>query len=153
MKKTTLFLSLLLVIVTLTGLCSCSGKNDKVQIELVTEDRNAPKTKIGSGEHSFFFEITDKDGNLTSYKVESDEEKVGKALDAYGLAMFTLTDEKAGGDNDDVKFDSYKVDIIGKELEEGAHWDMYVDGKIFEKDPLSLDVRENTIYSFVYISK
>ena len=75
-------MSLILCFAMVLTLAACGGTTEKA-------DGSSPVTDgqtIGKGAKSFPLSITDKDGNTIQITVKTDEETVGNALMALGIA-------------------------------------------------------------------
>lgn len=97
-------------------------------------------TVVGEGETSFFFNVTDKDGNETKFEVHTDKTTVGEALldvdliagddSEYGLYVKTVNGITADYDTD------------------GVYWAFYIDGEYASTGVDSTDITEGSVYSF-----
>ena len=116
-----------------------SEKND-----VTDPDNHSPEAtgvkKVGIGETSFEFEVTDGDGNVTKFLVATDKKTVGEALkDAeliegeegpYGLYVKKVNDIEADYDKD------------------RTYWAFYIDGETAMTGVDKTDIKEGSVYSF-----
>lgn len=103
-------------------------------------DEASDVTVVGEGETSFFFNVTDKDGNETKFEVHTDKTTVGEALldvdliagddSEYGLYVKTVNGITADYDTD------------------GVYWAFYIDGEYASTGVDSTDITEGSVYSF-----
>ena len=141
MKKLTVMLAILLCGVTL--LAACSGFGGDADETVPTYDSTAKRTKIGSGERSFFFEYIDKEGKIISYKILTNGVNISDPLEAYKLAQFIKGEKEK--DN--------KMYIAGTTLEKGDYWEFYINGQKAETFPTETPIVENFVYTFKLVSK
>jgi hypothetical protein len=97
-------------------------------------------TEMGIGYESFFFNVVDKDGNKTEFKIATDELTVGEALLNLGLiegedGEFGLYVKKVNGITAD-----YSID--------GTYWALYVNGEYAAKGVDQTEVTDGATYEF-----
>ncbi len=141
MKKFIAMLVILLCGVAL--LAACGGFSSDADETVPTYDSTANRTKIGTGERSFFFEYIDKEGKIISYKILTNGINISDSLEAYKLAQFVKGEKK----KDDVIY------IAGTTLEKGDYWEFYINGQKAETFPTETPIVENFVYTFKLVSK
>lgn len=121
--------------VILTVLCVFAGCGKAADL-IETKDPNENKTIIGNGNTEFIWEITDKDGNISSYKIATNDTNLATVLTNYGLAKF----EGKKGDS---------IVINGYELTGDSEWLFAINGEKSKKSPSKITIEDGAIYSFV----
>ena len=103
------------------GGSAASGSEPEIEVE---EDFGASasdlSTELGTGATTFYFEVTDKEGNTSSYTIHTDAETVGEALlenklidgeeGEYGLYVTTVNGETLNWDTDQMYWAFYEGD-------------------------------------------
>ena len=98
--------------------------------------------ETGEGATAFLFEVTDGEGNVTSWNVHTNAPTVGEALIEAGLIS---------GDVSDFGLMVIYVNGLRADFDEdGAWWAFYVDGEMAMVGVDSTDIEEGVTYAFVY---
>lgn len=161
MKKTnfkkilSVILSFVLIAVVVLVVTGCTDKEDKtpdnkVETQGEANSPEAPDTTDsavaddvivkGEGETSFYFNVTDTDGNVTKFKILTDEETVGDALLNVGLI--------SGEEGD---YGLYVKVVNGTELDynrDGKYWAFYVNGEYGMTGVDMTDIENGATYEF-----
>jgi len=142
--KTKIILSLLLVIILALSITACNN-NDTPQGQpeegAATADSGGAQD-IGSGDTVFIFEVTDDEGNVSSWNVHTNQATVGGALVEAGLVS---GDESAFG------LMVTHVDGLRADFEEdGAFWAFYIDGEMAMEGVDATYIEDGVVYAFVY---
>ncbi len=128
---------LCVMLITATALFT-SGCTDKETHEPPKETVSV--TKLGEGEKSFYFSVTDGDGKETAFEIHTDKTIVGEALQDLGL--ISGDEGPYGLYVKTVNNTTYDYDTDGK------YWAFYING---EYAPTGVDVTEideSASYSF-----
>lgn len=139
-------LSLILCIVLIAAMalfttgCDGNKKTNELSSSISDVSPSDNITVLGQGEKSFFFNVTDKDGNETKFEIHTDKTNVGEALleleliageeGPYGLYVKTVNGITA----------DYDVD--------GKYWAFYINGKYASTGVDSTPITEGETYSF-----
>lgn len=105
-----------------------------------SSDAAAGVEVLGEGNRKFIFNVTDKEGNETTYEIHTDAETVGEALLELGLI-----------DGDDSEFGLYVKTVNGITADydtDGVYWAFYVNGEYAQTGVDSTEVTEGDVYSF-----
>jgi len=105
-----------------------------------TDAEGDGKTVLGEGETQFTFTVVDKDGNETSFIINTDKKTVGEALLEHKLI------EGEEGD-----FGLYVKKVNGIEAvyeKDKTYWAFYVNGEYAMSGVDMTDVEEGASYSF-----
>ncbi len=104
-----------------------------------TEDA-AIGTSIGDGNTAFTFTVTDKDGNETSFNIETDKTTVGEALLELGLIE---------GEMGDYGLYVKKVNGITADFDvDGTYWAFYVNGEYAMNGVDLTEIEDGATYGF-----
>lgn len=130
---------LLLLVITSTMTLSFCGCTDNTSTQTIDENNFEP---IGEGASNFLLTVTDSEGNVSGFKVSSDEKTVGDALSSlgiisgeegpYGLYVKTVNGITVDFDRDKKYWafyidDTYATSGIDKtNIENGAHYALKV---------------------------
>ncbi|MBQ8381470.1 MAG: DUF4430 domain-containing protein [Clostridia bacterium] len=132
MKKV---LSLLLVLITVFAVVSCSAAENDVWADATyTED-----TTVGQGAKSFIFEVKAEEKTVT-LTVKTDEETVGAALEKLGLLEGEIGD-----------FGLYVKKVNGMKADydtDGVYWAFYVDGSYALTGVDLTPITDGAVYCF-----
>ena len=129
------------MLITATALFT-SGCTDKEITESPKENVSVSEevTKLGEGEKSFYFSVTDADGKETAFEIHTDKTIVGEALQDLGLIS---------GDEGPYGLYVKTVNNITYDYDtDGKYWAFYING---EYAPTGVDVTEideSASYSF-----
>ena len=129
------------MLITATALFT-SGCTDKETHEPPKENVSVSEevTKLGEGEKSFRFSVTDADGKETAFEIHTDKTIVGEALQDLGLIS---------GDEGPYGLYVKTVNNITYDYDtDGKYWAFYING---EYAPTGVDVTEideSASYSF-----
>lgn len=105
-----------------------------------TDAEGDGKTVLGEGETQFTFTVVDKDGNETSFIINTDKKTVGEALLEHKLIE---------GDEGDFGLYVKKVNGIEAVYEKDkTYWAFYVNGEYAMSGVDLTDVEEGASYSF-----
>lgn len=154
MKKTNIakilsvILALVLIAVTALVLTGCGDKKNNSDETMPTvaepsEDGDTVSDDIivkGEGETSFYFNVTDPDGNVTKFKILTNEETVGDALINLGII--------SGEEGD---YGLYVKTVNGTELDynrDGKYWAFYVNGEYGMTGVDMTDIENGATYEF-----
>lgn len=154
MKKTdfknilSVVLSIVLIAAVALTMSGCSDKKPIDSPEDVTllSPNNAEATEpdgtitLGEGEVSFLFNVTDHQGNVTKFKISTDEKTVGDALIKEGLIS---------GDEGD--YGLYVKKVNGIELDydtHGKYWAFYVNGEYGMTGVDMTEIENGALYEF-----
>ena len=152
MKKIlALFLSLMLVL----SLAACSTAEapaaapTEAPTEASTEAPTDPAvpddvTVVGQGSTAFDFHVTDLDGTVTKFRVNTDASTVGEALLAAQLI--------AGDESDWGLYVTSVNGITANWDTEKAYWAFYIDGEYAQTGVDATEITEGAVYSFVKTS-
>ena len=140
-------LALVLIAAMALGFAACGNKTNEKEPDTTPTQSTQPSsteesaTQIGQGEKAFTFEVTDKDGSKTVFKIKTDADTVGAALienklvsgseSKYGLMVDTVNG---------VKYD-YNADKM--------YWAFYIDGEYAQTGVDSTKIENGKTYSFV----
>lgn len=106
---------------------AASGADVEPEEELTSSaDDLAPaesdeQISVGTGEKTFYFVVTDKEGQTSSYTIHTDAETVGEALLENRLI-----------DGEDSEYGLYVTTVNGETLDwdaDGMYWAFYEDGE------------------------
>ncbi len=107
---------------------------------VATTTTTAPYTELGKGETSFFFNVTDAEGNVTKFLVKTDEPNVGTALTNLNLI-----------DGEQSEFGLYVKTVNGITLDyntHGKYWAFYVNGGYASAGVDTTAVENGATYEF-----
>ncbi|MBQ6830347.1 MAG: DUF4430 domain-containing protein [Clostridia bacterium] len=99
-----------------------------------------PYTELGKGETSFYFNVTDGEGNVTKYLIKTDEPQVGTALQNLNLI-----------DGEQGDYGLYVKTVNGVTLDyntDGMYWAFYVNGEYAMTGVDTTDVQSGATYEF-----
>ncbi len=133
------FLSVgLLLIFLLNVFCLFGCNSDGPNADTLPPD--AEKTVLGEGEKQFTLTVTDADGKITAYEINTNKEKVGDAL---------IELELISGDPGPYGLYVKKVAGILAEFEtNGKYWAFYINGELAPSGVDTTDIVPGTTYSF-----
>lgn len=107
---------------------------------VVTTTTTAGPTELGRGEMSFLFNVTDVEGNVTEFKILTDETMVGTALqnldlidgivESYGLYVKEVNGITADYDKD------------------GTYWAFYINGEYATAGVDTTPITDGATYEF-----
>jgi len=145
MKSVTLTL-LLAAILIFSAACGAAG-NPSEQLQNVDDESVALSNlngaqNIGEGATVFLFEVTDGEGNVTSWNVSTNVATVGEALVEVSLIEGEISDFGM--------MVSHVNGIRADFVEDGAWWAFYIDGEMAMVGVDSTDIEEGVTYAFVY---
>ncbi len=117
------------------------SENIITETETIVSSENATETTVlGEGATKFAFTVTDAEGTVTTYQINTDKKTVGEALmeleliveeeGAYGLYVKTV--------------DGITVDYN----KDGKYWAFYVDGEYALSGADTTEITEGATYSF-----
>ncbi|MBE6879414.1 MAG: DUF4430 domain-containing protein [Ruminococcaceae bacterium] len=148
-------LSLFLCFVLITAIALVSGCNDNKETpqnnnssvvesnditSSVTEESKGDVTVKGEGKTKFNFDVTDKDGNVTSFEIRTDKTIVGEALQELGLIE---------GDEGDFGLYVKKVNGIVADFDiDGTYWAFYVNGAYATSGVDTTEIKDGESYAF-----
>lgn len=145
------FLSLLLVVLiaatalTMTA-CTDGMGTATTTVNSTTTTTRTPTglatvvTELGKGERSFFFNVTDADGNVTKFIVKTDELVVGTALTNLNLI-----------DGEQGEFGLYVKTVNNITVDydtDGKYWAFYVNGAYASSGVDTTNVEAGATYEF-----
>lgn len=149
MKKTTLRSLLCLVLVVLLAaaaltLTGCSRNPSQSATE--SDEAEAPasasdETELGTGEKTIYFDVTDKDGNTSSYAIHTDAATVGEAL---------LENKLIEGEQSE--YGLYVTSVLGQTLDWDAdqmYWAFYEGGEYAMTGVDQTEITDGASYAFV----
>ncbi len=127
------FLLAFISVLVISGCGSGSGSTE-------TLPPNVEKTVVGEGEKNFTLTVTDTQGNISAYEINTDKQNVGEALLDLGLIS---------GDPGPYGLYVKKVAGILAEFEtNGKYWAFYINGELATSGVDTTDIVPGTIYSF-----
>lgn len=115
-----------------------ADKADDEDADAASDD--AEVTELGEGETQFTFEVTDADGNTTTFLINTDETTVGDALLAVNLIA-----------GEDSEYGLYVKTVSGITVDydtDGKYWAFYIDGEYAMTGVDSTDVTAGSTYAF-----
>ena len=141
--KAKIFRILLAVTMTITLILTAACNTTNNTPDAPPAQNNATDvTDIGQGAKVFLFEVTDGEGNTTSWNVHTDAATVGDALLEIGLIEGTMFDFGL--------MVEYVNGIRADFTEDGAWWAFHIDGEMAMAGVDSIEIEEGVVYAFVY---
>lgn len=147
MKMTRLKKSLLLTVCTVLiaamALLATGCNDNKTDLDSSVPEASVSKTEntvLGEGNTSFTFTVTDAEGKMSSYQINTDKKTVGEAL--------TELDLIAG---DSSEFGLYVKTVNGITVDydkDGKYWAFYIDGEYAQSGVDTTDITAGATYSF-----
>ena len=137
MKKMNKLFALILCFAMLAMLAGCGSKPVENTSDAVSYP--ADGSVVGEGAKSFTLEVVDKEGNKTTYTVNTDETTVGAAL--LGLNLL---------EGEDGDFGLYVKSVLGMPLDfekDGMYWAFYIDGEYGMTGLDMTDIVPGTVYT------
>jgi hypothetical protein len=134
---------LLLVAITLLfALAACDQGTSPVQPGETATQGTSTVQEVGQGSTSFRFEVTNNEGAISVWNVNTDEATVGAALLGVGLI---------DGDVSDWGLFVLEVDGVVADFEaNGAWWAFYIDGEMAMVGVDGAEIEEGVVYAFIY---
>lgn len=124
------------LIVAMALTVTCCG----VQEDTPSNETKGEITEVGTGEKSFDFTVTDKDGNVKKFKVNTDAKTVGEAL----LELNLISGDDSGG-----SFYVKKVNGITADYDKDkTYWAFYENGKYASKGVDTTEIKDGATYGF-----
>jgi hypothetical protein len=155
MKAKTIFLLLAAALLVFSVACDPAGDtpdtnpdpdpNQQPQEQsddVNTNSGSGGSQDIGDGATVFLFEMTDDEGNVSSWNVYSNETTVGGALVEVGLIE--------GDVSDFGMMVSHVNGLRADFVEDSAWWAFYIDDEMAMVGVDSTDIEEGVTYAFVY---
>ena len=138
--RTRLSLILLSVLFAAMTLCltGCGDKTDAAATE--TQETAADSNELGEGAMEFAFDVTDKDGNVTSFTIHTDAATVGEALVNLGLVS-----------GDESEWGLYVKTVNGITADydvDGTYWAFYINGEYASTGVDATEVEDGATYAF-----
>ena len=128
----------LVLIVAMALTLTCCGVQENTSS--VGNNSDSEVTTVGTGEKSFDFTVTDKDGNVTEFKVDTDAKTVGDAL----LELNLISGDNSGG-----SFYVKKVNGITADYDKDkTYWAFYENGKYATKGVDTTEIVSGAKYGF-----
>lgn len=127
-----------LAVTMLLGIAGCGSKAEPTEAA-TTAAAVASGSVIGQGQTVFTLEVTDAEGQQTSFEIHTDKETVGEALLETGLV--------AGEDGD---YGLYITTVNGVTLDwdkDGKYWAFYIDGEYATTGVDATEVTPGAVYS------
>lgn len=127
-----------LAVTMLLGIAGCGSKAEPTEAA-TTAAAVASGSVIGQGQTVFILEVTDAEGQQTSFEIHTDKETVGEALLETGLV--------AGEDGD---YGLYITTVNGVTLDwdkDGKYWAFYIDGEYATTGVDATEVTPGAVYS------
>jgi len=137
MKKMKKFLVLALCFVMVLAMTACGSKPAEESGD--TAAFPADGSVVGEGAKSFTLEVVDKEGNKTTYTINTDEKTVGAAL--LGLKLL---------EGEDGDYGLYVKSVLGMPLDfekDGMYWAFYIDGEYGMTGLDMTDIVPGTVYT------
>ena len=138
MKKCRKIAALLLTALLVLALCACSHHT-------VPEGTDPADIKngdtVGMGATAMTVEVTDADGNKTTFEVHTDAKTVGAALQELNL----ISGEKSD-------YGLYIKQVLGITADyeaDGTYWAFYIDGQYAATGADMTNIKPGAVYSFV----
>lgn len=140
MKRIIAVSAFILMITALFTACFSDGNSDEAPISSVSETFSSEITQIGSGEKSFEFEVVDADNNSTAFKIFTDEETVGEALEKLGIIS---------GEEGDYGLYVKAVNGITADYDtDGTYWAFYSEGAYSQTGVDKTPITDGAHYAF-----
>jgi len=139
--KHTLSFALCVVLIAAMALFTF-GCNDETTQDpgAVNESGDVSVTEVGEGETQFYFNVTDKDGNITKFSVKTNKTIVGDALIELGLIT---------GDPGDYGLYVKSVNGITADYNvDGTYWAFYINGEYAMTGVDQTEITAGATYDF-----
>lgn len=105
-----------------------------------SEPQSSKAKRLGSGEKSFDFSVTDKSGETTYFEIRTDEKTVGEALLKLGLI--------AGEDSGYGLFVKKVNGVVADYDTDKTYWAFYVNGEYSMSGVDTTTIKEGESYAF-----
>lgn len=141
-KSITSLTCALLVLLSVIFVAGCdNGGQSSVNSDasVSTASKNDVKF-LGEGKTKFNFEVTDNNGNISYYEINTDKTTVGDALTELSLIA-----------GDEGEFGLYVKTVNGITLDydkDGKYWAFYVDGKYASSGVDTTEIKDGVTYAF-----
>lgn len=137
----------LAALIAVTALTGCNGKDSKdtpasSSAANSTASAETSLQEVGKGNTSFLLEVTDDKGDVTAWKVLTDETTVGAALLEAGLIKGEMQD-----------YGLYITEVNGVAAHydpDKAYWAFYVNGEFALTGADATDIDPDSTYGLVY---
>lgn len=138
MKKLTIrLISLLLAAMLILSAC---GKSAVPAVTAPPRPAEGETLELGEGEKEFDFEVTFSDGATGRYKIKTDADTVGEALQALGLI-----------DGEEGPYGLYVKTVCGETVEyesDGCFWSFSVNGEYANTGVDVTEIENGASYAF-----
>ena len=135
-KISSAVLSFVLIVAMALTMTCCGVQEDTPKNVTKAEVIN----EVGTGEKSFDLTVTDKDGNVKKFKVNTDAKTVGEAL----LELNLISGDNSGGS-------FYVKKVNGKTADydkDKTYWAFYENGKYASKGVDTTEIKDGATYGF-----
>jgi len=139
-RVTTIFLATAMLI-SLFTLTACAGNGGDAE-QGATSLELVPAQEIGDGRVTFRFEVTDDNGEVKAWNVNTDQSIVGEALLEVGLisgdvsAMGLMVTEVNG--------------LTADYMVNQSWWALYINGEFAVTGVDATDIEQGKVYAFIY---
>ena len=141
-RKMSLLVCTVLIAAIALFASGCNNTTPPVTEEKSTVDTTVIDTTVlGEGETSFLFTVTDGEGNVSSFIIQTDKTVVGEALQELGLI-----------EGEESQYGLYvkKVNGITADYDTtGTYWAFYINGEMAPTGVDTTQITPDTEYSFV----
>ncbi|MBE6733341.1 MAG: DUF4430 domain-containing protein [Ruminococcaceae bacterium] len=145
LKKVLSFILCIVLIAAVALLTTGCNDNNPTSSEPQSSDVGSGKTEakikeVGEGETEFFFNVVDLDGNVTKFKVFTDESTVGAALVKVALIA-----------GDEGPYGLYVKTVNGLTLDydkDGKYWAFYINDEMAPSGVDSTEITAGDTYAF-----
>jgi len=142
--KTIVLLSAILIL--LSAACGTPATDEPEQQQAAhvdeastLENSIAVAQEIGEGTKSFRFEVTDGEGNINVWNIQTNAATLGEALDEHGFL-----------ERDDTGMVSHVNGLRADFFEDGAYWALFIGDDWAMEGVDTLVIEEGATYAFVY---
>ncbi len=132
----------LVVLVAVTALTGCDGKQDGGSSQPPASSQQVQATDIGEGQTVFTFQVTDNTQKVSAWNVHTDKTTVGAALAELGLIK-----------GDTSEFGLMVTEVNGLTADynaDKAYWAFFIDGQYAQTGVDSTNIEAGKVYAFVY---
>lgn len=142
-KSITSLTCALLVLLSVIFVAGCDNGNTQLAVNSDASASTALEKDVkslGEGKTKFGFEVTDNNGNISYYEINTDKTTVGDALTELNLIA-----------GDEGEFGLYVKTVNGITLDydkDGKYWAFYADGKYASSGVDMTDIKDGVTYAF-----
>ncbi|MBR4286125.1 MAG: DUF4430 domain-containing protein [Clostridia bacterium] len=148
-KILSLLLCVVLIAVVALFATGCGAEKPETSPETTTkveatlpsaDDGESAPVKMGQGEKQFTFKVTDPEGTVTVFEINTDKVTVGEALIELELIQ-----------GEDGPYGLYVKTVNGVTVDydkDGKYWAFYANGEYASKGVELTDITDGTVYEF-----